>query len=155
MTELAPANDNYSQAASLLGGEKILKRSVRSASEAHDLLAAGLPGKALHQLVENLTVLKPPESLEKGLGISLRTYQRSRKSPTRPLSIEQSSRTWVFASVLAHAIRALGSRKAAEDWLQRPTYALDHKRPIDLLATHEGVEMVRTLLGRIEYGVYT
>jgi putative toxin-antitoxin system antitoxin component (TIGR02293 family) len=33
--------------------------------------------------------------------------------------------------------------------------ALDQRRPIDLLATPAGVQLVEDLLGRIQYGVYT
>jgi putative toxin-antitoxin system antitoxin component (TIGR02293 family) len=151
----ASANDNYTVAAGLLGGKKVLKQVLTGPAETHDLLVAGLPGRALSQLFKGMTVIKQADALENGVGISLRTYQRSQKAPAKPLSTEQSARTWVFASVLAQAMRAFGSRELAEDWLQRPALALGQKRPIDLLATHEGVDLVRTLLGRIEYGVYT
>jgi len=32
---------------------------------------------------------------------------------------------------------------------------LDQRKPIDLLATHVGAEVVEEYLSRIEYGVYT
>ena len=50
---------------------------------------------------------------------------------------------------------AFGSREAAERWLERPAIGLDRKRPIDLLITNAGAEMVEKFLGRLEYGVYT
>jgi putative toxin-antitoxin system antitoxin component (TIGR02293 family) len=149
------ANDNYHLASNLLGGEQVLKRTLKGPEETHDLLVAGLPGRALHRLAEGMTVLNTTDMLEKGLGISLRTYQRSRKTPTKPLSTDQSARTWVFASILAQAIHVLGNRTSAENWLQQPAMALGQRRPIDLLVTPEGVDMVRVLLGRIEYSVYT
>jgi putative toxin-antitoxin system antitoxin component (TIGR02293 family) len=49
----------------------------------------------------------------------------------------------------------LGSQQEAEQWLERPAIGLDRRRPIDLLATPAGVELVETFLERLEYGVYT
>jgi len=70
------------------------------------------------------------------------------------LNQEQSSRTWKFAEILAKATAVLGSKDEAEQWLQRPAIGLAQRRPIDLLATPAGVEMVEDLLERMEYGVY-
>ena len=48
----------------------------------------------------------------------------------------------------------LGSRTEAEQWLERPAIGLNQRRPIDLLATTAGVEIVENYLERIEHGVY-
>jgi putative toxin-antitoxin system antitoxin component (TIGR02293 family) len=154
MSASLQSNDSYAAAAALLGGEKVLRRTPSDQIEAHEMLAAGLPGRALHKLFDGLEAIAPEDALQKAIGISLRTYQRSQKAPAKPLSIDQSSRAWTFATVLAHAIRVFSSRHAAEEWLQRPAMALGWRKPIDLLATPEGVALVKTLLGRIEYGVY-
>jgi putative toxin-antitoxin system antitoxin component (TIGR02293 family) len=58
------------------------------------------------------------------------------------------------AEILAKATAVLGSRTEAERWLDRPAIGLDHRRPIDLLATTAGVEIVENHLERIEHGVY-
>lgn len=60
-----------------------------------------------------------------------------------------------FATILAKAIAVFGSREAAEAWLQRPAVGLNGQRPIDLLTTVAGAELVENFLGRLEYGVYT
>jgi putative toxin-antitoxin system antitoxin component (TIGR02293 family) len=36
-----------------------------------------------------------------------------------------------------------------------PAIALDRRRPVDLLSSPAGTELVEQLLGRMEYGVYT
>lgn len=41
----------------------------------------------------------------------------------------------------------------AEQWLERPAIGLDQRRPIDLLGTPAGVELVEDYLERLEYGV--
>ena len=57
--------------------------------------------------------------------------------------------------ILARATALLGSRSEAERWLERPAIGLDRRRPIDLLSTTAGVELVENHLERLEYGVYT
>lgn len=151
-----PTNEaiELQRVAAMLGGAKILQRELRSPLDAHEMLLQGLPGRALSYLVENLVVLGRTASLEKAIGMSLRTFQRRKDAPSKPLSQEQSGRTWKFAEILAKATDVLGSQDEAEHWLERPAMSLDQRRPIDLLATPAGVELVEDLLGRIEHGVY-
>ena len=141
--------------ADLLGGARILRRQVRNSLDAHELLLKGLPGRALTHLIDRLVIMHWATSLEKAVGISLRTLQRRKNAPAEPLSQEQSGRTWKFAEILAKATAVLGSQEEAEQWLERPAIGLDQRRPIDLLATPAGVEMVEDFLERLEYGVYT
>ncbi|MDB5404164.1 MAG: uncharacterized protein JWQ55_6182 [Rhodopila sp.] len=87
--------------------------------------------------------------------MSLRTIQRRKDASMKPLNQEQSGRIWKFAEILAKATAVLGSQDQAEEWLQQPAMGLDQRRPIDLLATQAGAEIVQEFLGRLEYGVYT
>ena len=143
------------QIADLLGGDSVLGRTPHDPMETHDLLVLGLPGQALSHIVDHLLVLQLTASLEKAIGISLRTYQRRRDEPAKPLSQDQSGRTWKFAEILAWAIRVFGTQEEAERWLDRPATGLNRRRPLDLLSTPPGVELVEQFLGRIEGGVYT
>ncbi len=140
--------------ADLLGGTRVLSRRLTSALDAHELLLRGLPTSALDHLVGRLVFIHKAESLEKAVGMSVRTYQRRKDTPSKPLSQEQSGRTWKFAEILAKATDVLGSQAEAEQWLERPAIGLDQRRPIDLLATPAGVELVEDYLERLEYGVY-
>lgn len=146
-----------SRTVELLGGRRTLHRLVRNRLEAHDLLQEGLPGHALRYLVDYVAILRAPHhgSLEKAVGISLRTYQRRKEAPDKSLSPEQSGRTWKFAEILGRAIELFGSQAEAEEWLERPAVALGQRKPIDLLSTPAGVESVEDHLTRLEYGVYT
>ena len=140
--------------AALLGGSRVLSRSLSSPLDAHELLLRGLPASALDHLVGQLIVIGKTESLEKAVGMSLRTWQRRKDAPSKPLSQEQSGRTWKFAEILAKATDVFGSQTEAEQWLERPAIGLDQHRPIDLLGTPAGVELVEDHLERLEYGVY-
>ncbi len=141
--------------AALLGGQRVLRHRVEEAFDAHEIILKGLPAKALSHLMDELVSIEPSTSLEKAIGMSLRTFQRRKAALSKPLSQEQGSRTWKFAEILAKATVVLGSQEEAERWLERPAIGLNQQRPIDLLATSVGAEMVEVQLTRIEYSVYT
>jgi putative toxin-antitoxin system antitoxin component (TIGR02293 family) len=152
----APAAEagEIQRVAELLGGTRILKHRLRNPLDAHELLLQGLPSTAFRHLIENLLVLQQTGSFERAVGMSVRTFQRRKNAPTKPLNPEQSGRTWKFAEILAKATVVLGSQKQAEQWLEDPAIGLNQRRPIDLLATPAGVEIVEDFLTRLEYGVY-
>jgi putative toxin-antitoxin system antitoxin component (TIGR02293 family) len=161
MSELKEATESGSAdapdlklVADILGGSKILKWMLKGPLDAHELPLRGLPGAAWIHLVDSLALLRDPVSLEKAVGISLRTLQRRKTDPAKLLNREQSGRTWKFAEIFAKATAVLGSRAEAEQWLERPAIGLNQRRPIDLLATTAGVEIVENYLERIERGIY-
>lgn len=141
--------------ARLFGGATVLRHELKTVLDAHEMLLEGLPGAAMQHLVGSLVVLQQDEALERAVGMSVRTYQRRKKSEGKPLTREQSGRSWKFAEVLARATDVLGSQEEAELWLERPAIGLDQRRPIDLLATTAGTEIVETFLKRLEHGVYS
>jgi putative toxin-antitoxin system antitoxin component (TIGR02293 family) len=59
-----------------------------------------------------------------------------------------------LADILALATTVSGSQVEAEQWLEGPAMGLDQRRPIDLLETTAGVELVETFLRWIDYGIY-
>ena len=104
--------------------------------------------------MQNLVILSWDDAFAKAIGMSLRTYQRHTSTAAKSLNAEQSGRTWKLAEILARATSVLGSKEDAEQWLEQPATGLDRRRPIDLLATPAGVELVEDFLVRLEYGVY-
>src|SRR4051812_12149160 len=157
MPEGIPGNDDIGlqHVADWLGGSRVLRHRLSTRFDAHEMLLHGLPGAALLHLVGRLNTLQRSDSFEKAIGMSLRTIQRHKESPAKSLSPEQSGRAWKLAEILAKATAVLGSQGEAEQWLQRPAMGLDQRRPIDLLATPAGMEIVEDFLGRLKYGVYT
>jgi putative toxin-antitoxin system antitoxin component (TIGR02293 family) len=155
--ELTIEDVTINRTVALLGGRRTLHRLVHNRLEAHDLLQNGLPGHALKHLVDDVAILRAPHhgSLEKAVGISLRTYQRRKDAPDKKLSPEQSGRAWKFAEILGRATELFGSQSDAEAWLERPAMAFEQRKPIDLLSTPAGVASVEDHLTRLEYGVYT
>ncbi|MGY4225142.1 putative toxin-antitoxin system antitoxin component (TIGR02293 family) [Bradyrhizobium sp. USDA 4503] len=148
-----PGNDLQS-VADLLGGPRILARHITSPLDVHELLVNGLPESALNHLVQGLLVIHKTNSLEKAIGVSLRAFLRRKGAPAKSLSQEQSGRAWKFAEILAKATGVLGSQEEAEQWLERPAIGLNQRRPIDLLATPVGIDLVQQHLERLAYAVY-
>ena len=157
MDALAERTDaaELQRVAELLGGPRVLRHALNNPLDAHEMLLEGLPSQALRHLVDSLEVLQKTPSLEKAMGMSLRTFQRRKDAPARRLNQEQSGRTWKFAEVLAKATAVFGSQSEAEQWLERPATGLEQRCPIDLLATPAGVDIIEAFLLRLEYGVYT
>jgi putative toxin-antitoxin system antitoxin component (TIGR02293 family) len=156
-TASAPATENQPVeviAYKLLGGQKTIPRRVCTSLDAHDLIIEGIPSSAMAYLVDHVGILSSGDFMDKAIGISLRTLQRRKADRKTSLSREQSSRAWRFAKILAKASYVLGSQEEAEKWMLEPAYGLDNRRPIDLLASSEGAEIVDEHLTRMEYGVY-
>ena len=120
---------------------------------AHDAISKGLSVKSFTNMISGLEHLASDPSFEKAVGVGKRSYQR-RRAGTGVLSPEQSARAWRFADVFAKAESVLGSKAEAELWLASPALALGRRRPLDLLATPAGADLVKELLDRMEYGVY-
>jgi putative toxin-antitoxin system antitoxin component (TIGR02293 family) len=128
---------------------------IKGPIDLHERIVQGFPRRTMVNLVEGFTILKPDESF-KALNVSARTWHRIKadKEQSTPLDADQSSRVWNLAEVLTKAEEVLGSRQDAEQWLATPATGLDSHRPIELMATAQGAELVKTLLDQMAYGVY-
>lgn len=137
-----------------MGGCRWFKSLPQSRAEIHETLVKGLPYAVLVHLVDQLSALSA-QALTEALGISERTLRRQREHPEKPMPPDLASKTWLIAETLARASTVFGSRDAAERWMARPAMGLDGARPIELLRTLQGAELVTEFLGRLEHGVYT
>lgn len=134
--------------------ELLRLRSSETLLDMHEQLRKGLEVRSVKHLIDTLSAIPKDEALA-ALGVSWRTIERRGTTPRKPLSREQSGRIFKFAEVLAKATDVFGSQEEAEAWLSRPAMGLNRQRPIDLLATPAGVELVERFLTRLDYGVYT
>lgn len=141
------------RAAALVGGARVLRHGAATAFDVHAALSEGLPGEAVTQLMRHVPGIIG-DDLEAAIGMSLRTMQRLKRAPRQRLTRAQSGQVWNFARIVAKATAVLGSREAAEQWLERPAIGLDGRRPIELLASTAGVGLVEEFLERLEHGVY-
>jgi putative toxin-antitoxin system antitoxin component (TIGR02293 family) len=82
-----------------------------------------------------------------------RTLAR-RKENNEPLTVAESDRVLRLERISQHADRVFGNREKAQRWLRSEIIALDGARPIDLLASETGANVVFEELIRIDYGMF-
>ncbi|QHI97883.1 DUF2384 domain-containing protein [Xylophilus rhododendri] len=137
----------------MLGGRDVFSHIPESLLDVHRWVSHGMPSASILHLAQAMEPLSS-NALSEALGISLRTLHRKKGAQGDTLSVAQGGRTFKFAEVVAKASVVLGNRETAVQWLTSPAMGLDRQKPIDLLATPMGTQLVEELLGRIEYGVY-
>jgi len=137
----------------LLGGHEVFSRVPRNLLDVHEWVSHGMPSASISHLAHAIEPL-PARTLSEALGVSVRTLHRKKGGQGDTLSVTQGGRTFKFAQVVAKATLVLGSREDAVRWLTSPAMGLDQQKPIDLLATPVGTQLVEELLDRIEHGVY-
>ncbi|MDH3726612.1 MAG: DUF2384 domain-containing protein [Myxococcales bacterium] len=148
----AGATDLYHETYRLLGGMKTLKTRRRTPDAWVSLIRRGFQPSTLTAIADNTGV--PVKSLLELISLPERTWARKARKD-EALSLPQSDRLYRIARAVARATEVFESRETAVDWLRTPNRALSGGTPFAILDTEVGEEQVRTLLGRIEYGVYT
>jgi putative toxin-antitoxin system antitoxin component (TIGR02293 family) len=133
-----------------LGVPKILGRHATPVA-VHEALHAGLPRRVLRKAMPHGI---PLLQLLPVFGISLRTFRRMEAEPSKRLDPNQSARVWRFAELFAKAEDVLGTHERAVEWMLEPAMALENRRPLDLLTTSVGAQLVDDVIERMRYGVY-
>jgi putative toxin-antitoxin system antitoxin component (TIGR02293 family) len=121
--------------------------------QAHRLIIDGVTIKQVDAMASRFNVIDRGQVLEV-IGVSERTLQRKAQTSSTLLDTNASDRAIRLSSVTDLAVEVLGSMENAEQWLTSPELSLDGARPIDLLQSTPGTEAVRTLLMRMDFGVY-
>ena len=92
----------------------------------------------------------PAQSVLEFIGTNERSLRRRRASATANsvarLTCKESDRLWRLAESLAEAALVLGDVKSAEVWMTRPQLGLSVQRPVELLATSPGAQLVKAFL---------
>ena len=138
--------------ARVLGGRRVLGRTINKPDDLAELVRKGLPAISITALAEKLDLGNMVLSLK--LGIPQRTLTR-RLSQGARLTAAESDRTVRLARVYASAVEMIGDEENAVAWLRTPNRALGGERPLDQLDTDIGAREVEDILGRIAYGVYS
>lgn len=124
----------------ILGGDTAFQDKIATLLDAHQAIERGFPTATLANLVRNVA--------------AMRSIHREDGADPKRLSKEQSGAIWKCAEILVIATEIFGSQEVAERWLSEPAIGLDRMRPIDLLSTIPGTDLVETHLNQLEYGVY-
>lgn len=82
-----------------------------------------------------------------------RTLARRKENDER-LTVAESDRVLRLERIAQQADRVFGNHEKAQLWLRSEITALDGARPIDLLASETGANVVFEELVRIDYGIF-
>lgn len=138
-----------SQIVDILGVTSARAGGVRTPMDLVDLGERGLTKSSLVRLASYLRL--SVSQLAHLLPISERTLQRY--SGRRHLSAAVSGQMIGIAKVAARGVEVFGERDLFLQWLSRPSLALGQRRPVDLLSSPVGLDLVLDELGRIEHGI--
>ncbi|MFP4092588.1 MAG: antitoxin Xre/MbcA/ParS toxin-binding domain-containing protein [Cyclobacteriaceae bacterium] len=124
--------------------------SLESPFDLVKLARRGVSRKTLRLVSEGLGI--PVKDLVPKLPIAERTIQRYGLEDYLPAHVSEQIIQW--AQLLAFGRSVFTSEAVFQDWMRQPNRALGENRPLDLLDTRQGVELLLQLLGQIEHGVY-
>jgi putative toxin-antitoxin system antitoxin component (TIGR02293 family) len=133
----------------ILGGADVFDGDSLAAIERS--VRRGLPYASLEHVTRGIGLSR--DEVARLLAIPSRTLTRRRQ--TKTLDIVESDRLYRLAAVLARGSDVLGSMRNLLQWLRLPNPALGGEPPLAHLDTEAGSREVETLLGRIEYGVFS
>lgn len=133
----------------LLGGPRAFRGKFQTTLDLVDLGEKGLTKASLLELAEYLEL--STAEMARLLPITERTIQRYSRS-TR-LSRAVSEHLMEIARVAVRGVEVFGDKAKFLTWMQRPSVALGRRKPIELLASKLGIDLVIDELGRIEHGL--
>lgn len=135
----------------VLGGKKVLRKSIKSRMDLVDLSNHGVTKDALSNLAKYFSF--SIKQIAQLLPVTERTIQRY--TPDKPFNPIVSEQILQIAEVAAKGSEVFDSRDKFLSWMNFPNKALDDKTPMSLLKSKFGTEMVLDELGRIEHGVFS
>lgn len=87
------------------------------------------------------------------IGVSVRTYQRQSKATL--MTSAASENILKLAELYEMGLSAFDhNEESFLTWLESPIPALNNEKPVQLLSSGLGIDLVKEELQRIEYGVY-
>jgi putative toxin-antitoxin system antitoxin component (TIGR02293 family) len=143
MTVKAPA------VARILGGERTLRRRVRTVDDLREAVEGGLSVEALERTVERVAGEGPAATELKHRIVPKTTLQRRRDR----LSLPESERLERLARMTALAEEVWEDPALAREFLTNPQPQLGGQRPVELARSDLGTREVEELLFKLEYAL--
>jgi putative toxin-antitoxin system antitoxin component (TIGR02293 family) len=143
----------YIQAFGYLGGKRFWDREPCNRMDVHAAILSGVSYGSVVFLVSQVKRLEAQDVAE-ALGFSTESLRRLAKRADDPMPASVASKAWCFAEILAKATAVCGDRELAELWMSDAAIGLGGQRPIEMLRTFQGAELVDEFLTRLAFGVY-
>lgn len=135
----------YEEYYKLLSGEKI------SQSQFVEFARKGVDKKFMLELSKVLGITIAAMSMY--LPVSTRTLQRSTADRLFPKNLSDS--LLHIAEIYRKTFEVFENKDNAIDWLFSENLALGGKKPMDMVDTIEGIQLVKDILIRIEHGIFS
>jgi putative toxin-antitoxin system antitoxin component (TIGR02293 family) len=135
--------------ARVMGGERTLRRRIRTLADLRRAVDDGLPAAALEQTVRHVAGAGQAATELKYRIVPKTTLQRRGER----LSPEESQRVERLARMTALAEAVWENQVLAHEFLTSPQPQLAGERPVDLAMSDLGTREVEDLLFRLEYSL--
>ncbi|MBN1311069.1 MAG: DUF2384 domain-containing protein [Anaerolineae bacterium] len=135
----------------LLGGKEVIGQSIHTEMDLYELGKGGIPKKALLDLADQTKMSL--RTLSSILQISERTLQRKKDSDLLNESV--SEHVIQIAQIFSRGNEVFDSVEDFQTWIDTANKALGNRKPMELLSSRYGAQMILDELGRIEYGVFS
>ena len=143
--------NKYDRLVSVLGGSMQIGKSINSDFDLIEITRRGLPKSVVQTLSSILNISM--EQMSQLIHVSHRTIQR--KSDTDLLNVYSTEQILEIAQVISRGIEVLDTLEAFTSWLHSEVRHLNYQKPIQLLDTSFGANLILNLLGRVESGIYS
>ena len=135
----------------LLGGTAVIGHTLKTEMDMYEISRIGLPKKALLHLISNLNV--SIRSMSPLINMTERTIQRKKDNDL--LNISTTEQILQIAKVYSIGNNVFGSAKNFQTWMNAKNTSLGEKKPIELIPSRYGAQMVLDVIGRIEHGIFS
>ncbi|MEM1319583.1 MAG: antitoxin Xre/MbcA/ParS toxin-binding domain-containing protein [Bacteroidota bacterium] len=124
---------------------------VESARDYIELSRKGLTMNQLRNILQFTSItLKDIASI-----LSISERQLSRYEDSKILRTDISAQLIQITELYQFGYDVFEGRENFQGWMKTAIRALDYQRPIELLDTPFGIQDVKNVIGRLEYGVYS
>jgi|GEM_PF-851941 len=94
------------------------------------------------------------QEFHQATGIPLRTIKRILNNNER-FNVQHSDVMYRLALLLFLSEELFSDQVRAQEWIKKKAIGLNGKRPIDMVSTSVDFDLIKDLLGRVEYGVFS
>ena len=115
------------------------------------IIKGGLKSKSIKSLIIHSNLSQ--KQVSRLIHISERTLQRN--SPDKLINISTSEKLVELARLFHKGIQVFNDKEKFNTWLNRPNKSLENLKPIELIETSLGIDLVFDELLKIEHGVFS
>jgi len=133
----------------LVGGNKGLQKQIRSRYDLVQISRKGVTKRALLALCDKTSL--SIKEMAQYLPVTERTIQRHRDADR--FKPQVSEKILEIAGLYAKGFEVFENAENFKTWMKTPNISLGGLRPLDLLDTTFGIDMILNELGRMEHGV--